>query len=300
VTAGAAAIAALGVLPTAAAVAQQLSPGAATIDQLAGQFVADPLTAADPAGSPLDLSASLESSPPTMIQDSQVQPASGYSTWDDGAGPPRGMVQQPANWISGPYLKAGVALGFNGAFLGNQDPGYTISGGFRAPLGPALDERLFLDVGGSYLSVFGSTTHPVNGKTGTTIIPDLFNVTLEEVKRGMAHAAVGYYWGDVLDFRGNDPQWRIAARAGGRAGHVRGAFSVTPGIAGVTPDFTKTDTTGGLFVGVEAILLARDTQIGNLAWTIDSEYANDWIKFNNWNSGSLGTGSIMFGFMVTR
>jgi hypothetical protein len=93
---------------------------------------------------------------------------------------------------------------------------------------------------------------------------------------------------------------------GGRWTHVRGRFediplTFPPEQATITnPDYGKTCTAGGLFVGTEAILLRRNTSIGSVAWTIDAEFANDWVEFEEFHRGSLGTASIMFGFMLSR
>ena len=102
--------------------------------------------------------------------------------------------------------------------------------------------------------------------------------------------------------------WRIVvrpSRVGGRWGHIRGRFDdlqlvPPPNPVAMSADYGKTDTTGGLFWGIEAIYLMRRTTLGNMAWTVDTELANDWMKFNNWNSGNVGTASFMLGFMVTR
>ncbi|HYO23514.1 MAG TPA: hypothetical protein VEQ85_01040 [Lacipirellulaceae bacterium] len=233
------------------------------------------------------------------------------SGFSDGSGV---RSSQPINWISGPYLKSGVAMLLGEDILENGDGGWTISGGFRQPLMPAMDERLFFDFGGSYLSAYGATTRDTAGTITTTINglvvntttdPDLFSTTLKEMKRGSLHAALGWYWGDPLDVRSNDPQLRIATRLGGRYGHMRGRFS---DVASETPDanetfdttYGKTDTFGGLFVGAEAILLMRQTRAGSVAWTLDGEFANDWVQFGGFGGGSLGTASVMLGVMLSR
>ena len=125
------------------------------------------------------------------------------------------------------------------------------------------------------------------------------------MRRGTAHAAIGWYWGDPIDDRSNDPQLRISTRLGGRLGHVRGRFTnvaqETPGANETfTTNFGKTDTIGGLYAGVEGLLLARDTRIGSVAITVDGEFANDWMKFEAFDDGSLGTASLTFGFMLSR
>lgn len=229
---------------------------------------------------------------------------------------PQIAMRQPASWISGPNLKSGVAFVLGDDILEGQDVGWTVSGGFRQPLGPHFGDRSFFELGGSYLSAYGETTRPIAGTITTldnagNVISrvtdaDLFNSTLKEVKRGTIHAALGWYWGDVVDNRANDPQMRFATRFGGRLGHIRGRFSEA---AAETPDpderftynyYGKADTIGGLFVGTEAILLARDLRIGSTAITVDGEFGNDWMEFGGWGRGSLGTASVTLGFMLSR
>jgi hypothetical protein len=251
----------------------------------------------------------------TLRVDPQVQPAASYYPgMDYQTGPAPVMLTQPINWISGPYLKSGIAMAMGEDILADHGAGYTFSGGYRSLMGPAFDERLFLDFGGSYLSAFGESTRTTDGFVvtsingtviGTTPQADLFDSTLKEVKRGSVHASFGWYWGEPLDYRNLDPQLRIATRLGGRYGHVRGRFSDvaldTPG-ANETFEtaYLKTDTIGGLFIGTEAVLLARDTSIGAVAVTIDGELSNDWIEFGGWDRGSLGAASVMCGLMLSR
>ncbi|HMP07273.1 MAG TPA: hypothetical protein PJ982_13050, partial [Lacipirellulaceae bacterium] len=225
------------------------------------------------------------------------------------------LLAQPVNWISGPYLKPGFAMALGGDLLGDAEGGYAVSGGYRVPWGPAFDERLFLDFGGSYLSAYGTETRAIAG-TSTTIVggvvvdseveADLFDSTLREIKRGTVHAAIGWYWGDPIDVRSDDPQLRFATRLGGRWGHVRGRFEEVanraPGPNEVLTYnyYGKTDTIGGLYVGAEAVLLTRNTAAGSIAWTLDAELANDWIEFGGWDRGSLGTAAITLGVMLSR
>jgi len=229
---------------------------------------------------------------------------------------------RPVNWIAGPYFKAGPNLVIGGDVLeGNREVGYTIAGGYRQPLGPEIGgDRWFFDFGGSYLSAFGVSTENTSGLRTTTnivgvvtervIIDNAFSTTVKELRRGAVHAALGWYWGEPLDNSARDPQIRVMTRLGGRAGHVRGRFS--PDVRLINPDpdpgenqtietiYGKTDTIGGLFVSTEAVLLQRHTAIGHIQWTIDGELANDWIEFEQFKSGSLGSASIMTGFMLSR
>jgi len=221
---------------------------------------------------------------------------------------------RPVNWISGPYFKAGPNLVIGGDVLeGNREVGYTIAGGYRQPLGPEIGgDRWFFDFGGSYMSAFGETTRDTEGRVvllGTVVSfePNVFESTLKEVRRGSVHAALGWFWGAPVDNRGWDPQLRFASRLGGRVGHVRGRFSeelipgaIMPPNETATPSHGNTDTFGGLFVSTEAILLRRHTAVGEVQWTVDGELANDWIDFEKFHSGSLGSASIMMGFMLSR
>jgi hypothetical protein len=52
--------------------------------------------------------------------------------------------------------------------------------------------------------------------------------------------------------------------------------------------------------GTEAILLKRSYSTCNVLWTADVEFANDWIEFGGFDSGSLGTASLMTGIMLSR
>ena len=52
--------------------------------------------------------------------------------------------------------------------------------------------------------------------------------------------------------------------------------------------------------GTEAILLNRQTQFGHFQWTVDGEFANDWINIGDIWDGSLGTASVMMGFFFSR
>jgi hypothetical protein len=57
---------------------------------------------------------------------------------------------------------------------------------------------------------------------------------------------------------------------------------------------------GGLFVGTEAILLQRQYAIGHIQWTLDGQYAHDWIDIGGRWDGDLSVGSVMMGFMLSR
>lgn len=253
--------------------------------------------------------------PQNLIIDPQVkQAASSVAGWEYESGPAPVMMTQPTNWISGPYLKAGPTFTLGDDLLETQKTGYTISGGYRAPIGPAFGDRTFLDLGGSYLLAAGRTTRLTSGVVTTTVAgipivtvePDLFLSTIREVQRGGVHAGLGWYWGDAIDNRSDDPQFRIATRIGGRLAHVRGKF--LPDVAQEVPEddqtfrinYSKTDTSAGLYVGVETLLLARDLSIGSVAFVVDGEFANDWVNFKGFHEGSLVTAAVTCGVMFSR
>ncbi|BBO34399.1 hypothetical protein [Lacipirellula parvula] len=219
----------------------------------------------------------------------------------------------PINWISGPYLRYGVDFTIGEGILeGGQKLGWGINGGFRQALAPGLAPgNMFFDLGGGYLSAVGQTTRVVDGVETNTItnvktpVADAFTVNLLEVKRASVNLALGWYWGDVVDRRGQDPRLRFATRFGGRMGSVRGRFIkhldlVPSANSNIQSTFLNTDTFGGLLLGTEAILLSRRYDTCNILLTADVEFANDWIEFGGFDSGSLGTASLMTGFMLTR
>lgn len=254
----------------------------------------------------------------SMIVDSAVQPAGyggqtcmdSYSCMDCNSCVPS---NQTVSWLSGPYFKLGLTsvLG-TGILEENRGTSYTVSMGGRQPLGPGLGgRRMFFDVGGSYLSAEGETVRSVNGtriETATgdkTVIDDAYLVTLEEIRRAGAHAGVGCYFGSLLDNRSEDPQARLGVVLGGRLSHIHGVFNsqdLQPPGAGFTQSSASGTTTmaGGIYLDVEALVLKRSSPFGDLQWTIDGEFSNDWIDFANFEEGSLGTASLLFGFMVIR
>jgi hypothetical protein len=240
---------------------------------------------------------------------------------------------RPVNWISGPYLRGGVNFVLNDEIFDvEQGTGYSVIGGYRQPLGPEIGgDRFFFDLGGSYQHSYGEATPlliqglrttvvtqlaPLTPRTDTisAFVPNSFEVTLQEMRRASAHAAIGWFWGPGADDRRLDTQLRFATRIGGRVGHARAGVDETrlqfanaddedpPVISRETLDpvfYRQTDTYGGLFVGTEAILLQRQYSFGHFQWSVDGEYANDWINMDVWE-GSLGTASVTMGFMLSR
>jgi hypothetical protein len=217
----------------------------------------------------------------------------------------------------------GGAFVLNKGVLDTTNNGYTISGGFRQPLGPAAPPNTFFDLGLSYLAAYGNTTRLLpatfvytNAFTGdiieTRFVADAFRVTLDEVRRAGVHAALGWYWGEPFDNVSTDPQLRVALRAGGRWGHIHGS-SDGPDVLLIHPfdnnaatndaalvSHDQNDNTAGVFIGVESILLYRPSRLGDVKLTLDAEFANDWVNFTGFESGNLTTASIMLGAMFSR
>lgn len=227
--------------------------------------------------------------------------------------PDRMPGNMPVSWISGPYLRYGVDFVIGeGVLEGGQKLGWGINGGFRQAFAPGLAPgNMFFDLGGGYLSAVGNTHRLTPGlqtneiTNATSTVANAYSVNLTEVKRAGVNLALGWYWGDAVDCRADDPRLRFATRFGGRFGSVRGRFlerRVIEPVANSTMKSTylNTDTFGGLFVGTEAILLKRTYSTCNVLWTADVEFANDWIEFGGFDSGSLGTASLMTGIMLSR
>jgi hypothetical protein len=233
------------------------------------------------------------------------------------------------NWISGLYLKAGPTFVLGKDLLAEQlDTGYSINGGVRQPIGSGLGgNNFFLDLGGSYLSAFGEQIRTIPGEEFDTntipnapnvslgIVDDAFNLKLTEVRRGGVHCGLGYYWGPSIDNHCNDPQVRFATILGGRLSHIHGVFATDqinqirfppvnpPGNGDVIvprPSDSRTDTSGGLYVNTQVILLRRNAGCGIMQFTVDGEFAHDWINLDGFKSGGLGTASILFGFLFSH
>jgi hypothetical protein len=275
---------------------------------------------ATPVEEALDQPATNEAPRPdlTLEPEPLVGPMSAPITWGADAPPP---AVRPVSWISGPYFKAGVAMPLGGGILENQDTGYTIAGGYRQPFGPEIaGDRAFFDLGLTYLNAFGENTQFISERRITSVFGSVTDVetftdrrlaTLHELRCSSLDAALGWYWGPPLDNRNADPQLRIATRLGGRVGHARGHFieeqlpvdlinNATTVQTLLTDPYERTDTFGGLFVGTEAILLQRQYAIGHIQWTLDGQYANNWIDIGGGWDGSLATASVMLGFMLSR
>ncbi len=256
---------------------------------------------------------------PSIINDPAVTPASCASCQclpcdycDEAA------CGQPINWTAGPYLKVGVPFVLGSSLLENdQDSGWMVEGGIRQPIARDIaGDKLFFDLGGSHMSAFGETKRTSGGVVTNILIdndpgmldPDAFITTLKELQRSTVHAALGYYWGSPIDNRAGGWDVRLATRFGGRVGSMRGRFDefLDPALASnplnnvALVPHAKTDLTGGLFFSIEAVVLQRAYRYGTIQWTLDSEYANDWVQLQGFDKGSLGTASVLFGMMFSR
>ncbi len=224
---------------------------------------------------------------------------------------------QPANWMMGPYFNSGVnfVLG-DGLISADQDAGYTITGGVRQPTGFAFRwGRTFLDLGGSYQSLFG--TSPIQptysafesvGGAAPVERPDAYRETLEEVRRAGVHLGLGLVLGSLRDSVREDPQVRVSTTAGGRWSHVSGRFSIEQLVFPVAPgnafipqrDFSKTDSSFGLFWKTEAVLLQRATRVGDLQLTLSGEVAHDFVNLTGFAARDITSAAVLFGFMVAK
>lgn len=283
---------------------------------IAEESIVEPLSASPlQADSPIEGDRALQQ---PIIEGDEPAMASYGGPYDEHFGVPpddgsQQMGTRPISWISGPYIRYGVGFVVGEGILeGGQKLGWGINGGFRQPFAPGLAPgRMFFDLGGGYLSGVGNTNRILPGLAtqvddSTTTVANAYSVNLTEVKRGSVNVALGWYWGDVVDHRGQDPRLRFATRFGARYGSVRGRFLEQqilplPNLAtSMKTTYLNTDTFGGLLLGTEAILLNRTFATCNVQWTADVEFANDWIEFGGFDSGSLGTASLMTGFMLSR
>ena len=66
------------------------------------------------------------------------------------------------------------------------------------------------------------------------------------------------------------------------------------------PSNSRTDTSGGLYVNTQVILLRRNVGSGIMQLTVDGEFAHDWIDLDGFKNGGLGTASILFGFLLSH
>ncbi len=224
------------------------------------------------------------------------------------------------------FVKTGPVFNLDNGFFSSSDTGWSIAGGVRQPLaarGP--NGFIFLDLGGSFLTVAGdSSPRPVpgafivNGPVGpvsSTQLPDLLNAQLVEINRASVDAAVG--WQRTPNGPGGG--LGMMFRFGGRFGHINGSFqertSATTDalVAGLAPgltsilrdDYSTGDTFGGLFVGGGFTLLNtsyRSAALGPLGVAIGAEfeYSYDWIDFGNYQASGFSTGAVLFSFSLTR
>jgi hypothetical protein len=174
-------------------------------------------------------------------------------------------------------------------------------------------------MGGSYLSAMGDETRLTPGTlTFTNALTNIERIeffnefaesTLSEVRRAGAHVAIGSYLGPATNYG------LFSLRVGLRLAHVRGQFSSEltdevqmaiddpmpqETVTAINNGFSRTDTSCGVFIGMESVLYQRRTPIGHIQFVLDGEFANDWIEFDNFGDDSLATGSVLFGFTIGR
>ena len=215
---------------------------------------------------------------------------------------------------SGPAFTLG-----DGFFAEKRRVGYQIAFGIREPFLPN-DRRFFFDFGGSYLSAYGQE-RPVTvegsiegGVLGRRTLEDFLDLSLSELSRASGQVAFGWYF-DVVDC--DVCRSRFAARVGGRVSHVRGHFDEIPtadlrdeinnSIAAgenfvLEKDlpFKMTDTSPGIFGGIEFAIDRRVSRGVNVSFLVDGEFANDFVNFRGFSKQGLPTASLLLGINVSR
>ena len=220
------------------------------------------------------------------------------------------------------YVKAGPTLPLGDGFFGDDvSVGYQIAGGVRQPILPG-HESVFLDFGGSFLSAQGSDrTITVSGniadRTGVPLAvrQNFMNLTLSEIRRASAQAAVGWY--AYQDYRQEcDGVMRsvISARIGGRLSHIHSIYEQQP-TAGLqqyinannlqNAELVKehgigNDTAPGIFGGCEMAFSRPMANAAELSFLVDTELANDWIDLEGYKQAGLPTASFMIGLAISR
>jgi len=217
------------------------------------------------------------------------------------------------------FVKAGPVFAVDNGFFANTNTGWTITGGLRQPITPSREPSyLFVDLGGSYLSLTGSdhpvvtagavqVFSPITGQAQTTAVSDLQFTELREIRRASLDAAIGWT---------TNPSNSVVhtwVRGGGRYGHIHGLFNsrntattnnliqnAQPGSAvSVLSNFDKNDTFGGLFVsgGIDATLTEIDSlALGNIFVSVgvDGEFGVDWIDFDGFGDDQILTAAVRF------
>lgn len=230
------------------------------------------------------------------------------------------------------YLKSGPVFSIANGPFESTNLGWSIASGLRQPILPPFGGGyVFCDIGGSYLSVTGRDEGQPTAGNLLIISPDPFvppapvpldnlvEAELREIRRGSFDVAIG--------FHGNPPRFNAATgslfqwmvRGGGRVGHIHGVFRerlsaeaqaqiamLPPGFGfDATPNFSKNDTFGGMFVGFgSGITFASvDTLVfGPLDITLgtEAEFSYDWIDFRNYQDTGLGTAALLFNITISR
>lgn len=220
------------------------------------------------------------------------------------------------------YVKGGPTLPLgDGFFSDGVSVGYQIAGGVRQPILPG-HESVFLDFGGSFLSAQGSDrTITVSGdianRTGVPLAvrQSFMNLTLSEIRRAGAQAAVGWY--AYQDYRQEcDGVIRsvVSARIGGRLSHIHSVYEQRPtallqqyinannlqNAELVKSDGIANDTALGIFGGCEMSFSRPIANAAELSFLVDTELANDWIDLENYKQAGLPTASFMIGLAISR
>lgn len=229
----------------------------------------------------------------------------------------RPLLGAPMGGYYGGYFRAGPAISIGDhPFATRQTPGVNIQGGWRQRLGCDPCDFLFVELGGSFMSVRGQRTEITPGFVASTVtnqsvnLPDLFSSTILDVRRAAFDVGFGGYFHPLAAWREPNRRLRATARGGTRFGTVYGRFhdvltasgnaaiaqfGPAPSVRGL---YSKTDTFIGLFGagGVELILTEPDPRLRPRPfWTLgcEAEYSYDWINFRQFSKSPLEVISIL-------
>ncbi len=193
----------------------------------------------------------------------------------------------------GMYLKAGPSFQMGeSVFKNSTKVGYEITFGGRELLLP-YNRQVFVDIGGSYLSAFGrGQSQTISGVIdrsglGSQRLTDFMDETLDEIRRASVHAALGWYY-DFSDVP--EVSRLVTMRFGGRLSHVNGHFHEQPtatlqsaidaanslGIGFTLANdqvISKTDTSPGIFGGIELANTRYAAGGATISFLIDGEFA---------------------------
>lgn len=224
------------------------------------------------------------------------------------------------------FFKAGPAFALNNAFYENTNLGWSTAGGYRQPFaGRGAAGFVFIDLGGSYLSITGEgNTEDVPGAfvvtdafgaSTSTPVANLVDVTVRDLRRASVDTAIGWQATPGGPGGGLGAMFRFGGRFGHLHARVNEVTTATTNalIAGVPAgstftllkNYSKTDTFGGLFCGGGVTLTNRSFQtlaLGRIGVAVGAEfeYSYDWIDLGNLEDAGLAAGAALFSIEFFR